>query len=439
MRADNLNYDVLVIIFSYFTKIRDLANVCLVSKTWNGVAEAFLYRTVNFVPPGLGGGQYSKRTSVLKTFGRRPRLVKHIHHFNILSSSYEDSTLRGCLSELLWIIDRADNLASFSYSPHLADPLPSQLILSLKAKTYLRDLDIPGTSDEKTVQVLQTLGWGEQNLRSLSLSGPTWTTLHHLPDWTSNLTQSLRSFTVKEPITGTTVMPSRDAGLMDSVLLHLPNLTNLVLRYSSIPYWHQLSLLSRVPLLEHLTLALSQHCISVSEAPLASVPQLPGLQHLTLEVRDTIVLRSVFQLSVFKVPLHSLTLKLHSALRIDEDLISTVMNAYSATLQRFNLDKGVVSDSATREILSRGKALVQIAFNLDIKNLENSAKALSLSDTLRTLIDTSPSVMTNVQRHLRADDVRVIFDSCPSLSTITSGKRTWRREAFYNGTRFTSS
>lgn len=208
--ADNLNLDVLELIFAFISG-NDLVAVSSVSKSFLAGVIPCLYAKVSFTAKHVkryrpeGGGV--SRTFVKKkhacfsitmhqimspflTLRNHPDLAVHVRQIDIHCAPFiaAGQVHPKFLSETADALQVCKNLTSFVCGPRI---LPA-LLGSLQGKERLQDLHIYAALTTTQGEMLQKI----TTLRSLTLDYPTWNIVDSLTRWAQPLQRTLSHLTI---------------------------------------------------------------------------------------------------------------------------------------------------------------------------------------------------------------------------------------------------
>lgn len=206
--ADNLNLDVLELIFAFISG-NDLVAISSVSKSFLAGVIPCLYATVSFTakhakryrPEGLGGvGRtfvksvflitINQMISPFLTLRNHPDLAVHVRHIDIHCAPFiaVGQVHPKFLSEIADSLRICKNLTSFVCGPRI---LPA-LLGSLQGKERLQDLHIYAALTTTQGEMLQKI----TTLHSLTLNYPTWNVVDSLTRWARSLQLTLLHLTI---------------------------------------------------------------------------------------------------------------------------------------------------------------------------------------------------------------------------------------------------
>jgi hypothetical protein len=206
--ADNLNLDVLELIFAHISG-NDLVAVSSVSKSFLAGVIPRLYATVYFTAkhakryrPGAGVGPivHSRKNvfstsihqimSPFLTLHNHPDLAVHVRHIDIRCPPFiaVGQVYPSFLSEAADALRVCKNLTSFVCGQKI---LPA-LLSSLAGKERLEDVHICAAFTTTQGEMLQKI----TTLRSLTLDNPSWNVVDSLPRWAQSLQRTLVHLTI---------------------------------------------------------------------------------------------------------------------------------------------------------------------------------------------------------------------------------------------------
>lgn len=188
--ADNLNLDVLELIFAFISG-NDLVAISSVSKSFLAGVIPCLYATISFT------AKHAKRyrpeggmISPFLTLRNHPDLAVHVRHIDIHCAPFiaVGQVHPKFLSETADALQICKNLTSFVCGPRI---LPA-LLGSLQGKERLQDLHIYASLTTTQGEMLQKI----TTLRSLTLDYPTWNVVDSLTRWAQSLQLTLSHLTI---------------------------------------------------------------------------------------------------------------------------------------------------------------------------------------------------------------------------------------------------
>jgi hypothetical protein len=188
--ADNLNLDVLELIFAFISG-NDLVAVSSVSKSFLAGVIPCLYARVSFT------AKHAKRyrpeggiISPFLTLRNHPDLAVHVRHIDIHCAPFiaVGQVHPKFLSETADALRICKNLTSFVCGPRI---LPA-LLGSLQGKERLQDVHIYAALTTTQGEMLQKI----TTLRSLTLDHPTWNVVDSLTRWAQSLQLTLLHLTI---------------------------------------------------------------------------------------------------------------------------------------------------------------------------------------------------------------------------------------------------
>ncbi|KAJ7776013.1 hypothetical protein DFH07DRAFT_983206 [Mycena maculata] len=442
--ADNVNLDVLEIIFSHLSG-NDLASIALVSRSFFAGVIPRLYQTLLFRLSHAK--RYPAVMSPFAAVSAHPEFAIHVRHVDIrtvpsVKSQYNPKFLLECTRAL----DLCRNITSFRCSVNALPPF----IGALQKKDRLRDLRI--YANLTTDQALKMAKLDK--IRHLTLDFASWNVMNLLPRWAGVLKDNLTTLTLF-------MANELNETVLGAALAELPNLLGLhVVGCAKVDHVAVLALVPHTPNLDSLSMSTGDtHRV----LPLPS-PSLPNLRHLALDHRpspapapfpaaapnaSTAVL--VYLAAADPPPaLTSFVLKSKSA-DLLRALVVQLTAAHAGTLRHLAfLDCAPSVPDAVAPLARACVALERLEVAVPVRDLELFAAALSPSRTLRTLIDAEAHSMHGPHPSLTGDGVRLLLGEVPSLRTVVSDGRKWTVSAlsillftlryfplsFFNSTRF---
>uniref|UniRef100_A0A8H8CHH6 Uncharacterized protein n=1 Tax=Psilocybe cubensis TaxID=181762 RepID=A0A8H8CHH6_PSICU len=391
--ADNLNLDVLEVIFSFLSG-NDLPAVA------------------------LGKGYASGETiSPFAAVIAHPHLAIHVQNIEIstvptVKSVVHPVFVREC-REALRI---CKNLKSFKCIVQNVLPM---FLPALQEKGRLNTLRIYAnlTTTQATMLVNIT------GLESLSLEFASWNTVDLLPSWSSSLSRTLTTLSLY-------MINVLHEDIFASVLGNLPNLVGLhVVGCPKLDHVAIFKHLTKTPLLENLSITVTETTKPLPLIPLA----LHHLRNLALDAKYTMqpspvtVLASVLTyLNSSSPSLSSFAIKMpERKVVVGEPFIDLLIDNHQSTLRRLAfLDCGVSRESIIK-ICKKCLRLERLDVAIPMKELAAFAMNISHSRTLRTIVDVDNHVDHSMQPTLTHDTVRLMMIQCRSLMRIVTNRRIW--------------
>ncbi|KAG1789158.1 uncharacterized protein HD556DRAFT_1297242 [Suillus plorans] len=418
--ADNLNLDVLELIFAFISG-SDLVAVSSVSKSFLAGVIPCLYATISFTAKHTkryrpeGGGIISP----FLTLRNHPDLAVHVRQIDIHCAPF---IAAGQIHpKFLW--ETADalrvckNLTSFVCGPRI---LPA-LLGSLQGKERLQDLHIYAALTTTQGEMLQKI----TTLRSLTLDYPTWNIVDSLTRWAQPLQRTLSHLTIfmSQEVNGI---------LLEALLPLLPRLRGLhLIGCPKAPHTVVIkAATTHTPSLKEFSFTIFENTPPPSLFCLPTIT-LPSLQHLAIDVRPTSDATAMTMASLF-VSLTSLsTLVLKFAdrqLPIWNSVIDLIAppSAVTVPLKRLALMDCAVPIDMVGKLSSKCKDLEMLEIPLPIKDIQAFTAAISSLKELHTLTDVGDAHASHGPRAtLARNDVRYMMRACVNLRTIVSDGRMW--------------
>ncbi|KAG2136020.1 hypothetical protein DEU56DRAFT_737355 [Suillus clintonianus] len=417
--ADNLNLDVLELIFAFISG-NDLVAVSSVSKSFLAGVIPCLYATVSFTAKHAkryrpGGGTISP----FLTLRNHPDLAVHVRHVNIHCAPFiaVGQVHPNFLSETADALQICKNLLSFVCGPRI---LPA-LLGSLQGKERLQDVHIYAAFTTTQGEMLQKM----TTLRSLTLDYPTWNVIDSLTRWAHSLQRTLAHLTIfmSQEVNGV---------FLEALLPLLPRLRGLhVVGCSKAPHTAVIkATTTHTPSLKALSFTIFENTPPSNLFCLPTIT-LPNLRHLAIDVRPTSDATAAIMPSLFNslTSLSTLLLKFADRqLPIWSSVIDGIAppNAVTMPLKRLALMDCSVSIDTVRKLSSRCKDLEMLEIPLPIKDIQAFTTAISSLKELHTLTDVGDAHASHGPRaSLTRNDARFMMESCVSLKTIVSDGRMW--------------
>ncbi|KAG2007242.1 hypothetical protein CC2G_014953 [Coprinopsis cinerea AmutBmut pab1-1] len=272
--AENLNFDVLDLIFSYLSG-QDLASIALVSRTFLAGVLPSLYRNVWF---RLREGKAYAAGQVISPFAvilKHPNLGAYVRSIDIESVPYSISNhitrqphptfMRECAKAMA----QCRNLMTFKCS--LPNVVPS-FLTSLQSKQRLTTLRIYASLTTEQTRLLSKI----QGVENLVLEFASWNVIDALPRWVENgLSKSLRSLAFY-------MTNELNTETLERILEQVPELEGLhVMSCARVDHAATLKLLKYTPELEHLSMSVTENIGALPLLP----PTLSNLRSLCIDAK----------------------------------------------------------------------------------------------------------------------------------------------------------
>ncbi|KAF9011794.1 hypothetical protein BDQ17DRAFT_1232939 [Cyathus striatus] len=422
--ADNLNLDVLELIFAHLPR-GDLPFVALVSRSFLSAIIPRLYETISYRIKQRKA--YAGKTmSPFAVLTSRPQYAVHvrtieIHSVPMTNQQLNSEFIRKCGQSLIL----CKNMQAFlCIVPNIVQYFLPYLAEKSNLKTLRAHASL--TTDQASF-LLQLTG-----LKSLNLEFASWNVVDIIPKWIESLQSTLTSITLH-------MISELNEQILESALLQLPGLKALhVVGCPKIDYSVVLRLVTNAPLLESLSLSTTDKTY-----PLPSVSLLPNLQHLSIDVRTVVmsapsssVLASIltfFQSSC--CPLATFSIRLpEKKVTLGLPFIQQLLSAYAYTLRRISFLECSLTVESVEEICKKCVQLERLDITIPVKELNKFSLALSPSKSLRTLNDVDHHATHDPRPSLNHEKVRLIMDNVPSLKTIVSDGRIWTVRVTFRAT-----
>ncbi|KAG1737575.1 uncharacterized protein EDB91DRAFT_1140778 [Suillus paluster] len=425
--ANNLNLDVLELIFAYISG-NDLVAVSSVSKSFLAGVIPRLYATVSFTAKHAKRYRSGGIMSPFLTLRNHPDLAVHVRHINIHCTPFivSGQVHSNFLSETADALRACKNLTSFVCGSRI---LPA-LLGSLQGKERLEDIHIHAAFTTTQGEMLQKI----TTLRSLTLDYPTWNVVDSLTRWAQSLQRTLMHLTIfmSQEVNGV---------FLEALLPLLPRLRGLhIVGCSKASHTAVIkAATTHTPSLKELSFTIFENTPPPSLFCLPTIA-LPSLRHLAIDVRPTSDATALTMSSLF-VPLTSLsTLVLKFAdrqLPVWSSVVDAIAppSAVTLPLKHLALMDCAVSIDTVKKISSRCKDLERLELPLPIKDIRAFTTAISGLKGLHTFTDVGDAHASHGPRaSLTRDDARFMMRSCVNLKTIVSDGRKWTgRECIFLG------
>ncbi|KAJ7035920.1 hypothetical protein C8F04DRAFT_1097082 [Mycena alexandri] len=418
--ADNVNLDVLELVFSYLAG-NDLASVALVSRSFCAGVIPRLYSTLLFRLSHAK--RYPAVMSPFAAVAAHPEFAIHVRHVDIrhvpaIKAQYNPKFLLECTRAL----GLCRNITSFRCS---VNALPPLFITALEQKDRLHDLRLHGNLTTEQSMRLTKLSM----IRNLTLDFASWNLMNLLPKWTA---------TMKANLTTLTLFMANDLNetVLGSALAELPNLLGLhVIGCSKVDHIAMLHLVSHTPYLESLSMTTSETSRPFPDPPAS----LPSLRNLALDTRlgspepghpsSASVLAALLRhISSSSPRLLSFIVKYPDRqMALTTSFVGKLISAHATTLKNLSfIDCLIGTTDSLSALCVKCTALERLEVMIPVRDLTFFAHSLARSSTLRTLIDVE--MHTHSPRPTLAQhEVRQLFTRVPSLRKIVSDGRIWTR------------
>ncbi|KAL0945983.1 hypothetical protein HGRIS_012261 [Hohenbuehelia grisea] len=421
--ADNLNLDVLELVFAYLQSQNDLASAALVSRSFQAGVIPHLYRSLRYTL--RQGKRFPELMTPFAVILAHPALGVHVRQVDIRHIPLIDWQLKTqphpeFLGQCSKAISMCPNIRTFQCIPNVL----SYLAPCIKDKARLRDLRIHASIS--TVQAKQLIGLGE--LDSLALHYGSWNVMDLLPEWATSVRRTLTTLTLY-------MSAALNETVLHSALPLLTELRNLsIIGCRQVDHTVVLRLVSHTPELESLAFTTSE-----VNCPLDTpAPPLRHLRRLILETRyttaasqaPTILSAVLAYINSSSPSLTSFAIKFSSSgIIIGHTFVEQLLTTHGLTLRRFALINGDVSLETVRQICRSCVHLERLELPIPMKTLPLFIQALGNSFGLHTLIDTGDPHATHGPRlSLTPESVRQLMGSVRKLRIIENDGRTWKGE-----------
>ncbi|KAJ7075516.1 hypothetical protein B0H15DRAFT_956436 [Mycena belliarum] len=417
--ADNVNLDVLELIFSYLAG-NDLPSVALVSRSFFAGVIPRLYCTLLFRLSHAK--RYPAVISPFSAVAAHPEFAIHVRHVDIrtvpiVKAQYNPKFLLECTRAL----ELCHNITSFRCSSINALP---PFLPTLQQKDRLRSLRVYASLTTEQSLKLVSLA----KIRHLTLDFPSWNLMNLLPRWTGLLQNNLTTLTLF-------MANELNEMVLESALVEVPHLLGLhVVGCPKVDHLVLLSLLSHTPDLESLSMTTGDCTYPLPQPP----APLTSLRALSLDTRitphlppSTAVLSAILthvtaagaRLRAFVLKFPDRQLGLGPGAPFVAQLLAA--HARSLTVLAF-LDCTLGTTDALPALCGKCTALERLEIAIPVRDLTIFTRALAHSKTLRTLIDVAPHAHS-VRPTLAQEGVSALLAQLPSLRTVVSGGRVWSR------------
>ncbi|KAJ7459217.1 hypothetical protein FB451DRAFT_1272231 [Mycena latifolia] len=419
--ADNVNLDVLELIFTYLAG-NDLASVALVSRSFFAGVIPRLYCTLQFRV--AHAKRYPTLMSPFCAVAAHPEFAIHVRHVDIRTVPLMKTQ---CNPKFILECTRAlalcPNITSFRCSTTSGLP---PLLSALQQKDRLRSLRVHANLTPAQATRLARL----PHLRDLTLDFPSGSLLNALPRWAGLLQNNLTSLTLF-------MAHELNETVLESALVELPGLLALhIIGCNKVDHVTVLSLVSHTPNLESLSMTTAENARALPTPP----SPLPFLRSLALDARlppgpvpTTTAVLSAILTHLSAASLTSIILKFPGtgagAVGPSAPLAAQLLSLHGPSLKTLALVDCAPGTTDTLPALCGGcSRLERLEVAVPVRDLTLFGIALARSTTLRTLVDLAAHTHTHAVRPaLTQDGVLALMASVPSLRTVVSGGRVWTR------------
>ncbi|KAJ4490298.1 hypothetical protein J3R30DRAFT_3653658 [Lentinula aciculospora] len=405
--ADNLNLDVLELIFFYLSG-NDLSSVALVSRSFFAGVIPRLYRKIMF---RLNHAKrYPRLMSPFNAILTQPSLATHVRDIEIrtiptLKSQHHPVFLSECTRALAL----CNNLQSFRCTVNAIPPF----LPALQGKERLRELRI-----HANLTTLQSEKLAEiSHLSNVCLDFGSWNVLDVLPRWTPKIAKTLTSLCLY-------MASELNETVLDQVLQQLPRLQALhIIGCGQVDHIAVLRVLSHTPLLESLSLSTTARIFFASHLALDtrySMMSSPAPQVLSSVLKHLQSSTPALLSFVMRVPEFKIT--------VGNEFIQQLVELHGHTLQNLAfIDCGVSIDSIT-VITESCPHMKRLELPIPMKDILPFAISLDQASSLQILVDTN---VHSTHGHgpnisLTQGNVRQLMKHGAQLRKIVSGKRVWK-------------
>ncbi|KAF4579322.1 F-box domain-containing protein [Pleurotus pulmonarius] len=413
--ADNLNLDVLGLIFAFINSKYDQASIALVSRSFFAAVKPRLYAVLYYT--FHEAKRYPTLMTPFATINLHPHLGVHVRHVEIRCIPVRKSQVHpDFMNECTTALSKCANLHTFICHSTVT-PL---FIRCFQDKPSLSHLRINGYMPTQAAQKLVQV----RGLAKLAIDHGSWNLLDILPSWTSNLKQTLSSLTLSNctEVNDTVLRP---------ILTDLPALTELnIISCSRFDHNHVLRLLHLTPNLEHLGFTLTDNSCTTDFLPFT----LRRLRHLAFDTKcstmasplSSLVTIVMGHINSASPALTSFSAKLSDRLSANE-FIEALVNEHGLTLRTLVFVGSPVSIDSITLMCGSCPHLERLDISVPIRDLITFTNALARSFSLTTLVDlgdASHSAHSN-QVSLTTDSAYHLMGHVRRLKKIVSGGRTW--------------
>ncbi|KAA1474532.1 hypothetical protein DENSPDRAFT_804260 [Dentipellis sp. KUC8613] len=432
--ADNLNYDVLELIF-LFLNGPDLASVSLVSRSFLAGVTPRLYQSLVFYQSQAK--RFARVQSPFAAAIAHPGLAIHVRNIDIravpntrIHSKAQPSPQ--FLRDATAAVTTASNLNSFTCT--LANIVPVFLVpLQTHERLHTLRLNAYMTADQ-TAQLTKIKG-----LKNVMLENASWQVIDALPKWAQTLAPTLQSLTI---------YMSRDMNpiILQTTLPHIPKLRGLyVMGCPNIDHHDVLRATAHTPELESLGFSTANGAKPFSP----HLPALRQLKHLSVDsdangplagsTLPTLWASLFAYLRTWDTPLHSLSLQLSARLLLGDAFVQELVDDHGVSLRQLSLYNCSLSTGSIEAIAEGCPQLEKLVVPVPVRDYLAFNLALAASTSLQTLVDGDVDIEMPHMVHgkmgmwLTTEPVRHLMEHIPTLRLVVSENRHWTSKRTADG------
>ncbi|KAG7095711.1 hypothetical protein E1B28_006425 [Marasmius oreades] len=415
--ADNLNLDVLEMIFSHLPH-QDLASTAVVSRSFFAGIIPRLYRDITY---GLKHGKkYPRVASPFGVIVAHPWLAKYVKHIDIrfvpkIQTNFSQFHSK-FLSECTQTVQVAQNLLTFKCTK----PILPLFLLPLRGKRALEELRVNANITTTQSNLLSEL----PNLSRLSLDAGSWNAADMLPRWAPRLRSTLKHLTLY-------MSTEVNETVLEQLLPQLPRLVGLhIIGCPKVDHIVVMRLVSHVPQLESLSFSATESSKPFNSPP----PYLNHLKHLSIDTRLSMiasptpeVLSSILDhLRPSHPPLESFVMRLQDIkIIIGHSFIEQLVKDYAFTLAQVSFVECALEMESVIQLCHRCPHLERLELPIPLKELISFTAAVGRSSTIRTIVNSNRHTGHGPHQTLDARNVRYLMSNVRQLDKIISDKRIW--------------
>ncbi|KAJ6545497.1 hypothetical protein B0H19DRAFT_1212292 [Mycena capillaripes] len=419
--ADNVNLDVLELIFAYCVG-NDLLSIALVSRSFFAGVIPRLYSTLLFRLSHAK--RYPTVMSPFAAIAAHPEFAIHVRHIDIRTVPIVKTQLNPkFLLECTRALDLCSNIISFRCT---TDALPP-FIATLEQKDRLRDLRIHANlTTDQSMKVVKL-----SHVRNLTLDFASWNIMNLLPRWTATLQGNLTTLTLF-------MANELNENVLESALVELPGLLGLhVIGCAKVDHVTILNLVSHTPLLESLSMTTGEHNRALASPP----SSLASLRHLAIDTRlntvnpasTTVLTNILIYVKTSSPHLISFIVKYPDRqTAIPNSIIQQLIAAHGSTLKNLSFIDCTIGTDSLPALCKGCTHLERLEIWIPVRDLMVFTSAIAKSPTLRTLVDVDLHTHS-ARATLAPDNVRLVMAGVPSLEKILSDGRIWTRRKDVHG------
>ncbi|KAF4612878.1 hypothetical protein D9613_010997 [Agrocybe pediades] len=414
--ADNLNFDVLELIFTFLSG-NDLPSLALVSKSFLAAVTPRLYRTISYRFRQSKGYNVGNPVSPFSVIVTHSHLAAHVREIELRSVPTLKNTMHpGFIRDCKETLRLCRNLKKFRCT--IQNVLPVFLPV-LEEKKSLDTLRVYANLTTAQAGMLAKI----TGVRTLSLEFASWNVVDVLPAWTKNLS-NLTSLTLY-------MINDLHESIYETIVGNLPHITGLhVVGCPKIDHTTVLRNASKTPLLQSLSFTTTESTKSLDLPP----PHLPHLKHLALDTKYSMqpspspaILSALLTHLKYAMPnLASFAMKMpERKISVGDAFIDQLLLGHKHSLRRLAFLDCAVNRESIAKICEQCIHLERLDVAVPIKDISAFSVNIAKSKTLHTIVDVQNHVDHGIRPTLTQVDANLMMAYCPSLKAIVTGGRIW--------------